>query len=1743
MESTEVKKRSRGRPRKRRREEESEKNDKKTGGALKKRASDIWCKPLLGRFVLKEFEGNGLFLGKIVHYDTGLYRVEYEDGDCEDLDSSELRSIILGDNDFDDALVARRERLDEILIKKHEARKELEKQIADSKDQVAVIEAPPLCEMNGKLEAGNDVELENDADSSSDSCDYAQEGDLGLEEEVPVLPPPELPPSSGNLGVPEEYVSHLFSVYAFLRSFNIQLFLSPFSLDDLVGAINCRVQNTLLDSIHVALMRVIRRRMEMLATEGLELASKCLMSIDWNLLDLFTWPVFLVNYLTVMGYAKGSEWQGFHDDLLKKEYYLLTAGKKLMTLQVLCDDVLDSVEVRAEIDSREEAEFGIDPDSVANGFLESGPRRVHPRFSKTSACKDTGVTGSISESHGIKSSQGSTCVGLRSHENNSNAPISNSDWNSDDCRLCGMDGTLLCCDGCPAAYHSRCIGVGKMYIPDGPWYCPECIINRMSPSVTVGTSLKGAEVFGIDLYQQVFVATCDHLLVLRALADKEHCFRYYGQKDIPNVLRALCASEKHRLMYLEISKLIAKYWNIPQIAFCPAQVVEKDLEPALVKEELNIPSASAPAWEISQRVPDVIKAENQTSSNGKISVSCVDTLGEITTPAEMHCSLSSINTTRTSDLDWASTKLPGQFKVDGTMSSTQADPSGVTHTTCNSANSDSSHVGRASGTSLPTIISFGGKDANLINSGTVGRYVGENVQYVGASFKPKAYINHYAHGDFAALAAATLAALSPEETRASDVHKSSGTKKASADILLQAKAFSKVASRFFWPSSEKKLMEVPRERCGWCHSCKLTTNSKRGCMLNSAGLILTKSAMKIINSLRPTIMGDGSLPSISTYIMYVGDALSGLTIGPFLSASYKKQWLKRVEVASTCSAIKGPLLELEENIRRIALSGDWVKAVDNWVVGTFISESAATENRSVQRRGPAGKRHKKQSALSDRKVDGYDDKSFVWWRGGNLLKHVFHNAILPGSMMKKVARQGGSGKFSSICYTDDSEIPRRSRQLAWRAAVEECKNSSQLALQVRYLDLHVRWNDLSRPELNIQDSKGPETEASVFRNAVICDKQAEEKKITYGVAFGNQKHLPSRIMKNVIRVEKNEDGNDKYWFSEANVPLYLIKEYEGKRQEAALLPVKKPNSALSELQRQQLKASRRDIFSYLVCRRDGVEKCSCASCQLDVPLRDTVICSACHGYCHKDCTLRSTTCKNNVLELLLICKRCCNARTPYIQLSNKSPTTPLPSRGPEYNNSSMFSQVTKLNIKMSQVTKPNIQSQHLAAGKTKEIINCRMNADAGVKIKVPDAAAVKNAKDAVPPKTQQKANSASKASKNYSWGIIWMKNGDDTGVAFRRNKVLVKGHRDGSSLSPECVLCRKIYDPNLMYISCETCGKWLHADAVELEESKLHEVVGFKCCRCRRIKNPQCPYKDEYPSTVVAQVSKKKYHKKLAKQVDPAVDSDTNYSSPATPIFFPTQQQLVLPNNDPLLPNLSQVEQITPEQKPGLVDGEWSATLLGPQKLQVRRQTKQYHDGESTSSGTDFQPETNGFLVHNHPTETYVPGMDWDDLGSGGGACGGGGEGELILNDDEGGFNFEDMEFEPQTYFSFTELLEQDEAAAAADVDVGHHQAAAEVDVGHHQAAAEVDVGHHQAAAAAAAAAYPWDDTDPAMEYENPCFSTTIPPCQFCSLAEPVSDLSCEICGTTMHSSCAFVAELPPDEEGKWRCGNCREWR
>jgi len=145
------------------------------------------------------------------------------------------------------------------------------KEPASTRQRVDGCEMPANCDALQYSGSGSD--MSEDIESSSNSSDFTKEEPS---EPRPPVQAVELPPSSGDIPVPEDSISYLFSVYNFLRSFSVQLFLSPFGLDDFVAAINCAVQNNLLDAVHVSLLRALKRHLESKSAEGSQMASNCL---------------------------------------------------------------------------------------------------------------------------------------------------------------------------------------------------------------------------------------------------------------------------------------------------------------------------------------------------------------------------------------------------------------------------------------------------------------------------------------------------------------------------------------------------------------------------------------------------------------------------------------------------------------------------------------------------------------------------------------------------------------------------------------------------------------------------------------------------------------------------------------------------------------------------------------------------------------------------------------------------------------------------------------------------------------------------------------------------------------------------------------------------------------------------------------------------------------------------------------------------------------------------------------------------------------------------------------------------------------------------------------------------------------------------------------------------------------------------------------------------------------------------
>ncbi|XP_049454771.1 autoimmune regulator [Epinephelus fuscoguttatus] len=52
-------------------------------------------------------------------------------------------------------------------------------------------------------------------------------------------------------------------------------------------------------------------------------------------------------------------------------------------------------------------------------------------------------------------------------------------YNDDECAVCKDGGELICCDGCPRAFHLTCLDPPLTCIPSGSWQCEWCCGNRV----------------------------------------------------------------------------------------------------------------------------------------------------------------------------------------------------------------------------------------------------------------------------------------------------------------------------------------------------------------------------------------------------------------------------------------------------------------------------------------------------------------------------------------------------------------------------------------------------------------------------------------------------------------------------------------------------------------------------------------------------------------------------------------------------------------------------------------------------------------------------------------------------------------------------------------------------------------------------------------------------------------------------------------------------------------------------------------------------------------------------------------------------------------------------------------------------------------------------------------------------------------------------------------------------------------
>jgi hypothetical protein len=98
----------------------------------------------------------------------------------------------------------------------------------------------------------------------------------------------------------------------------------------------------------------------------------------------------------------------------------------------------------------------------------------------------TGGAGTDDDERHQDQAQAATTDDLDRHE----------DHNETECGACGAGGELLCCEGCPAAFHAPCAGYASAAdVPDAPWLCWFCALQHL-PSPRAGP--RGTEIFVDD---------------------------------------------------------------------------------------------------------------------------------------------------------------------------------------------------------------------------------------------------------------------------------------------------------------------------------------------------------------------------------------------------------------------------------------------------------------------------------------------------------------------------------------------------------------------------------------------------------------------------------------------------------------------------------------------------------------------------------------------------------------------------------------------------------------------------------------------------------------------------------------------------------------------------------------------------------------------------------------------------------------------------------------------------------------------------------------------------------------------------------------------------------------------------------------------------------------------------------------------------------------------------------------------
>jgi len=284
----------------------------------------------------------------------------------------------------------------------------------------------------------------------------------------------------------------------------------------------------------------------------------------------------------------------------------------------------------------------------------------------------------------------------------------------------------------------------------------------------------------------------------------------------------------------------------------------------------------------------------------------------------------------------------------------------------------------------------------------------------------------------------------------------------------------------------------------------------------------------------PAAHGDNTLACIAARCVLLERVLFSLCDGPWRTngAAQRQEWMEGVTSASEPAQLASKLLQLERSLRSVVFHGTASGAALGWRTCTESARHGVLDDSWPPPPIPLG-------------------RAF-----GESHPAPAQPARLPVEQARRLGRVGGSLLCADATYSSRGRVTRhwasRTVRSAWVAATQGCRTASGLALQLRLLDLQIRWDALARP--NARESAADQLAAMGMPAARVPQPEVKHKRFMMNTAatptaantvmpsaWSSASAAGTYRTEYLVGPEGNPEG---VWMPDTSAPLWAIRCYE-----------------------------------------------------------------------------------------------------------------------------------------------------------------------------------------------------------------------------------------------------------------------------------------------------------------------------------------------------------------------------------------------------------------------------------------------------------------------------------------------------------------------------------------------------------------------------------------------------------------------